>query len=145
MSDLATRLREVIEERLRVAREASGDPWVTGWSQGYQFSGPGDVYAIAHDGTPARIAQGTRCGPDITAEQSSAHIALNDPADAILARVRDLGVLELHAVREFGPSGAFGALCEACSITEGEWVLRFVSWPCTEIRAMATRFRMAIE
>ena len=84
--DLITWLRAQLDEDERVAREASGDPWVTGTSVGYPYSRPGDVYAIAHDGTAARIAMGTRCGPDISAEQSSDHIARHDPA-RVLAEV----------------------------------------------------------
>lgn len=80
MDDLLAQLRQAIGEDERVSLAASGDAWVTGASRGYRYSHPGDVYAIAHDGTPARIAQGTRCGPEISAEQSSEHIARHDPA-----------------------------------------------------------------
>lgn len=86
MSDLVTWLSAQLDEDEQVARAASGDNWVRGFSMGYAFSQEGDVYAIAPDGTPARIAQGTRCGPDISAEQSSEHIARHNPA-RVLAEV----------------------------------------------------------
>jgi len=79
-------LRACLDDDERVAREASGDPWRRGAIEGYPFSQPGDVYAIAPDGTPAHIAVGTRCGPEISPEQSSSHIARHDPA-RVLAEV----------------------------------------------------------
>ena len=97
--DLHSAVRTAVDEARRLAREASGDPWVTGTSMGYEYSRPGDVYAIAADGTPARIAVGTQCGPDISAEQSSGPIAYWNPsralamcdwADDVLARHRRL-------------------------------------------------------
>jgi hypothetical protein len=95
-NDLITWLRAQIDEDERIAREASGDPWVTGRSKGYEYSRPGDVYAIAYDGTPARIAQGTGCGPDISAEQSSEHIARHDPARVLADVAAKRQILELH-------------------------------------------------
>lgn len=80
MDALIAWLRAQFDEDERVALAASGDPWVVGVTEGYPYSHPGDVYAVAPGGTAARIAQGTRCGPDISAEQTSAHIARHDPA-----------------------------------------------------------------
>lgn len=101
MDDLVTWLLARLDEDERVAREASGDTWVVGTSKGYR---PGDVYAIAHDGTPARIAQGTACGPDISAEQSSAHIARHDPARVLAeveAKRRLLDLYVTHSGEEY--------------------------------------------
>jgi len=137
VTDLAARLRTVVEERLAVARAASGDPWVTGSSMGYQYSRPGDVYAIAHNGTPARIAEGTRCGPDISAEQSAAHIALNNPADVILACEHALWLLDQH--RWVAPGVNCGCDQAMCSCGE------HVPWPCEDLQRLAKRYRVEVE
>ena len=100
MSDLVTWLRVQLDEDERVAREASGDAWVTGTSAGYKYSRPGDVYAIGPGKGAARIAVGTACGPDITAEQSSEHIARHHPA-RVLAEVE----AKRHIIDAYLPPG----------------------------------------
>jgi hypothetical protein len=40
---------------------------------GYRFSQRGDVYAISPSGTPALVAHGHACGPDVTQEKTSNH------------------------------------------------------------------------
>jgi hypothetical protein len=132
MSDLVTWLRAQLDEDERVAREASGDAWVTGASQGYEYARPGDIYAISHQGQPARIAQGTRCGPDISAEQSSDHIARHHPA-RVLAEVAakravfdhaDHWARTLHQTPEGWTSEGATAYRMAM-----EWTLRLLAQP----------------
>ena len=112
MSDLAARLRAVVEERLAVARAAIGQ----------HESGHWDL-------------------PDM------AHIALNDPADVILACERDLAVLERHQAIHMAPPVA----CQTCCDRHGSnYQLQRprsmdVAWPCAEIRDLATRYRAEVE
>lgn len=111
-NDLTTWLRAQLDEDERVARDASGDTWVTGASAGYEYSRPGDVYAIAHDGTPARIALGTRCGPDISEEQSSEHIARHDPARVLAeveAKRRIIALWEEAQSAQFPDEGGYAS------------------------------------
>jgi hypothetical protein len=103
--DLVTWLRAQLDDDERVAQEASGDARVTGASRGYKYSRPGDIYAISHKGTPARIAQGTRCGPDISAEQSSDHIARHDPARVLAEVAAKRAIIDEHAPVVDGSQG----------------------------------------
>jgi len=106
VTDLAARLRAVVEERLAVAR-AAGEPFGSRWS--------------------IRMTAGA-LGPDV-----GEHIALNGPADVILACERDLAALGDHGPNPAGP-GMWR--CDACRLRE---------WPCGEIRRMATRYRVEVQ
>ena len=131
-NELLDFLRAQLDEDERVAQEASGDAWVTGASAGYEYSRPGDVYAIAHDGTPARIAQGTRCGPDISAEQSSEHIARHDPARVLAEVEAKQRILDEHHPTVYGDGSRPDCYC--CSDKRGDDVERY---PCLTVRLLA--------
>jgi len=119
VSDLAARLHAVVEERLAVAR-AAGEPFGSRWS--------------------IRMTAGA-LGPDV-----GEHIALNGPADVILACERDLAVLERHAAKPGDWSSVRGheheVRCEACHEIDHD-----VSqpWPCPEILGLATRYRVEVD
>ena len=120
MTDLSARLRAVVEERLAVAR-AAGEPFGSRWS--------------------IRMTAGA-LGPDV-----GEHIALNGPADVILACERDLAVLGRHAPIHMAPPVA----CQTCCDRHGSnYQLQRprsmdVAWPCAEIRDLATRYRAEVE
>jgi len=67
--------------------------------------------------------------------EAVAFVALNDPADAILAGEWALGVLERHAPRDYIHERS-GLACAWCAYGDGEQV----PWPCIEIEALAKRF-----
>jgi len=125
MSDLAARLCAVVEERLAVAREAANDTaaeWFT-----YER------YILAADPSPSmdpEVEPVLYLAMDGTQSMMD-HIALNDPADVILACERDLAVLERHGARDYND----GPGCAPCG----------GPWPCDEIRDLTTRYRVAIE
>lgn len=140
MSDLAARLREVIEERLKVAREAAdGD-------SGRWFAGDGWNVYRAEDETPYDDHEENRLVVYGNIKPQSEHIALCDPADAILAGEWALGVLERHrAVPLLGRSWCRG--CDevvSASATRGDRD-EPPPWPCGEIRAIAKRYGIEVE
>jgi len=112
VSDLAARLRAVVEERLAVARAAALGRWSN--MRGYAYDAFRD-------------------------DSVAAHIALNDPADVILACERDRAVLERHAPVE----GRRGGLM--CSEAVGGDDFYAPDWPCDEIRDLATRYQVEVE
>jgi hypothetical protein len=112
MSDLAARLRAVVEERLTVAGAATPGPWTLGI-----------VYGTVMRTSGGHVAR-------TSSETNATHIALNDPADVILACERDLAVLERHA--HHSPNAWCGGDI-------------FVGQPCAEIRDLATRYRVEVD
>ncbi len=129
---LHDRIRAVVEERLRLAREVRGEPWDLDGD-----SVNGSVFVVGR-----QSADEVAFLSDGNVEAIGRHIAANDPADAILSAEHALGILERHAMRQMGP---FGALCEGCSITEGTEVYRFVASPCEPLLALATRWRVEVD
>lgn len=107
--DLVTWCRAQLDEEERVAREAGGDAWATGASMAYKYSHPGDIYNIAPNGVAKRIAQGIACGPDISPEQTSEHIARHNPA-CVLAEVEaKRRILDLY--EEWNEPRLYDAIC----------------------------------
>jgi hypothetical protein len=119
-TDLAARLRAVVEERLAVARAATPGPWDLGI-----------VY-----GTVMRVNGATvvRMG---SSEANAEHIALNDPADVILACEHALWVLDQH--RWVAPRVNCGCDQAMCSCGE------HVPWPCEDLQRLATRYRVEVD
>ena len=125
MSDLAARLRAVVEKRLAVARAATPGPW--------RMLMVGRLVMGDYETAMPR--------------PNGIHIALNDPADVILACERDLAVLERHAVidqRNWSVArGDFTEpACVHCELTSNDGDPLFRDWPCDEIRDLATRYRV---
>jgi hypothetical protein len=122
MTDLAARLRAVVEERLTVARSATPHPY-----GGRRWE----------DRMTSRAL-----GPE-----AARHITLNDPADVILACERDLAVLERHQAIHMAPPVA----CQTCCDRHGSnYQLQRpqsmdVAWPCPEVRDLATRYRVEVD
>ena|SRR6185369_5796522 len=137
---LHDRIREVVEERLRIAREANPSPWRRFTDRPHL-----DPNTIFGDGSPRGFDKLRNvCSLDYSWERdaNAAHIVANDPSDAILSAEHALWTLAEHAPRQMGP---FRALCEGCSITEGSGVLRFVEYPCRPLLALATRWRVEVD
>jgi len=140
VSDLAARLRAVVEERVAVAREAAhgtAAEWFT-----YER------YILAADPSPSmdpEVEPVLYLAMDGTQSMMD-HIALNDPADVILACERDLAVLERHA-----PETALaGEMCcgwcrEPVPDERGVDEACRVPWPCDEIRDLSTRYRVEVD
>ena len=125
MSEFAARLRAVVEERLAVARAAAEVVPAT-W---LDDSG-GEYVSVDEPPYMGPIIYGPY---GFLGAELAAHIALNDPADVILACERDLAVLERHARTSDG-------CCDSCSNeSRVQW------WPCDEIRDLATRYRVEVE
>lgn len=135
MSDLAARLREIIEDRLRVAQaaaEIANGP----------FDGTGIVVMRLHGGGIRTV---------VLPSEVARFLVRNNPANAILASERDLAVLERHA-----PDPVVGG-CEAgcrewCPYPDpehvgppddGGWDRQ--DWPCSEITAMAKRYGVSTD
>src|SRR5690242_10617954 len=112
-TDLAARLRAVVEERLAVARAATPGPWR---AQGF-VNGEQGWWVIARQAF--EIAS---VGADLGDCENAEHIALNDPADAILACERDLWVLDQHRWVAAGVNCG----CDLAMCSCGE----HVPWPC---------------
>jgi uncharacterized protein DUF6221 len=124
--DLAARLHAVVEERLAVARAATPGPWAPDapWLS--------DVVNSALLGPVADCSIGT--GFRAQSLEDARHIALNDPADVILACERDLAVLERHHEDSEG--------CVGCHFDRRE---ERYPWPCLEITDLATRYRVEVD
>ena len=137
-TDLAARLRAVVEERLAVARAARG------------ATGQKTLDSLGR----IRVSDSTSSSTVV-----SRHIALNDPADVILACERDLAVLARHERFENRTWVGPGALIERdpeVRSTDGWWTYIECRgceiwtqsgdghrlWPCDEIRDLATRYRV---
>ncbi len=67
----------------------------------------------------------------------SLHLVANDPADAILSAEHALDVLDRHWPAEDEPG-----LCRFCFGQDGE---DYYPYPCPEIRALATRWRVEVD
>jgi|SRR6185369_7289962 len=153
MTDLSARLRAVVEERLAVARAATPGPWTTEGNsvnadagmKGMVVAAVGACYCYTVE---ARRQCSYECGWPVRADAK--HIALNDPADVILACERDLAVLERHAVvirREYfvGKGMVDDPQCEWCELRSNDGEPLGRPWPCDEIRDLATRYRVEVE
>ncbi len=136
---LHDRIRAVVEERLRIAREATPGPWLaSGNADGQNFvtTDALSIEVCTHDGS--WYMQLTR------QEIDARHIAANDPADAILSAEHALGILERHRAETFAGS----SLPEHLDLDPDEsWcrVCRGSGWPCPDIRDLATRWRVEVD
>jgi len=126
-TDLAARLRAVVEERLAVARAATPGPWHWWHPPSWDHTGP-DLHGP--DEIEIAVARGYDESCLEIRDGDAEFIALNDPADVILACQRDLAVLERHGARDYND----GPGCAPCG----------GPWPCPEVRDMATRYRMEV-
>jgi hypothetical protein len=150
-TDFAASLRTVVEERLAVARAAGSTSRPSPRMIGRYADWHTEPFYTSDDEPYAVLIQ-TPLGQFIPAEMPAriaAHIALNDPADAILACERDLGVLDRHA-------RTFTDTCEAgCREwypypdpehtgppDDGEW--RSQGWPCAEVASLARRYGLEV-
>ena len=148
MDAFQQRLKAVIEERLRVAREATPGPWwdskvlaapghhtIRGgpdeW-RGFDGSLGGDTRPVARIEPAPDYEGGFVTNHDADVE----HIALNDPADAILAGEWALGVLERHRPDDYGG-------CVGCHFDNREE--RWLWADCAEIAALATRYGVSTD
>ncbi len=139
---LHDRIRAVAEDRLRLAREATAGPWE---SSGPDTIAEWSIYATKRGWIVATASVNSypnsaswRLRGGITgdeANRNAAHIAANDPADAILSAEHALGILERHA-----PS-ANGHYCNLCMAANGD----NADYPCCETLALATRWRVEVD
>lgn len=149
-------LKAAVEERMRLAKEATGERW---WSNGGQevrtlpADSPGAVepfgYLVARPpvalfDAPPQIDYETRRRREWA---DFAHIAANDPAFVIRQCERDLKVLERHAPEEVrhrpGQEVRF-IDCSSCFI-EGEDYDDYggpADYPCIEIRDLAEVYQI---
>lgn len=122
--DLITRVRAAIEEKMRIAREATAGPWVVRWQDG----------EVGVDVEPAdRTGYYIVC-PDSAAgldERDARHIALHDPQDTLRGCEADLRVLDRH-VPEWIKYRSWCTHCERL-------------WPCVEILDRAYAHNVPVE
>jgi hypothetical protein len=146
---LHDRIRAVVEERLRIAREVAG----SGVWDAYVEAGD-DGWAIESDpgGDPCAI---------IGDKAMALHMEANDPADAILSAEHALSVVERHAIvhRNIGWlefDVGHGELCETyaeipvcgrCVPKHSHFKTRaeVPEGPCIEVRELATRWRVEVD
>ena len=135
MTDLSARLRAVVEERLAVARAACHG----GEGRWHQTDAEREYGRIEDErGEVVTYDEGSPSG------REAEHIALNDPADVILACERDLAVLERHG--DDGTSNCETCRAESAEANDyGNYYARYVPWPCVEIRDLATRYRVEVD
>jgi len=140
---LHDRIREVVEERLRIAQEANPSPWRRFTDRPHL-----DPNTIFGDGSPRGFDKLRNvCNLDYSWERdaNAAHIVANDPADAILSAEHALGILERHKDDGTG-------MCSTCirDTAPGEgaaydcrhWA---AGYPCIEICELATRWRVEVD
>lgn len=142
MSDLAERLKGVIEEKLAIARAATPGPWTP----------YGKVLAATFNGCNCAGGQGwlphePYCGDEpISAdmrETDVAFIAAHDPAWAIRQHEAALRVLSIHRRMQFGGSDArrFGNefWCRNCRNVSGP------TWPCPSMALLADAYGVPVD
>ncbi len=149
---LHDRIRAVVEERLRIAREATPGPWQFEETDrfdeetiGGTVHAPPLIWPIVTEfaGKPA----------------DAAHVIANDPADAILSAEHSLDVLERHAIVHRNINWLElddGELCEETAEIPvcGRCVPKHSGFrsraevpegPCIEVRELATRWRVEVD
>ncbi len=141
---LHDRIRAVVEERLRLAREATPGPWessgpdtIAEWSiyatkRGWMVA-TAEVNSYPESSSPK--LRGGITGDE--ANRNAAHIAANDPTDAILSAEHALSVLERHKPTD-RDAFRYGITCAGCPNSA-------TSFPCIEIRDLATRWRVEVD
>lgn len=149
-TDLHTRIREALEERIRLAKTATPGPWVVGrtteadWGP-HPPGPPGTMYSDSGGSWPrARTVEGTHVAAkgemvrpvaDMTSRgymgsrfaQDATHIAANDPASTIRRAEAGLRVLARHKPI----NTPAGWTCDA-DFDAGQ-----MGYPCVEVRELA--------
>lgn len=134
---LHDRIREVVEERLRIARAAAA-----GHTGTWKNNGFGDSWLITDDGDVVVYDEGS------PTEAQADHIAANDPSDAILSAEHALGLLVRHQPAVLRPDTCGGKWYESrtvCSTCSPPLSSLEDMWPCPEILALATRWRVEVD
>ncbi len=132
---LHDRIRAVVEERLRIARAVAGyrqRPGELIWTRCDPERHPGLI----------GDALGNVVTYDLGNSEQAEHIAANDPADAILSAEHALSVLERHKPIEANSWGRGHTVCELEWGSGEGWI---APYPCDDIRALATRWRVEVD
>ncbi len=130
---LHDRIRAVVEERLATARAACHDGSGR-WHQRASFEDNSEWLSPRVDDENDDVVVYDEGSPT---ESEAAHIAANDPADAILSAEHALSVLDRHTSTDLD-AYRYGITCSGCPNSA-------VSWPCIEMRELATRWRVEVD
>jgi len=143
---LHDRIREVVEERLRIARAANPSPWRRFTDRPHL-----DPNTIFGDGSPRGFDKLRNvCSLDYSWERdaNAEHIVANDPSDVILSAEHALGMLIRHQPAVLRPDTRGGKWYDArtvCSTCSPPLSSLGDMWPCPEILALATRWRVEVD
>jgi len=143
---LHERIREVVEERLRIARAANPSPWRRFVGRtGLNHLDPNTIFG---DGEPRGFDKLRNvCNLDYSWERdaNAEHIMANDPSDVILSAEHALSVLEDH--RDDGTGECPTCIHDTAPGEGAHYDCRhwFVPHPCREIRRLATRWRVDVD